>query len=96
MDEGVEGFVAFAVVLGLPGTDGPHALEACDDALFGELAQVVGGEASWNVDRAGAGFGQAQAGLSGVHNRVYAEDEDRDLVLVRSGGTDQPLSFLGQ
>ena len=54
VDEGVEGLVAFAVALGLPGADGASALEAGDDALGGQLAEVVGIESAGEVDRAGA------------------------------------------
>jgi hypothetical protein len=82
VDEGVEGLVAFAVALGLPGADGAAALEAGDDALGGQLAEVVGVEAAGEVDRAGAGLGQAQAGVDGVLHRVHADDEERDLALV--------------
>jgi hypothetical protein len=46
VDEGVEGLVALAVALGLPGADRAAALEAGDDALGGELAEVVGVEAA--------------------------------------------------
>lgn len=58
VDEGVEGLVAFAVAFGLPGADRASALETGDDALGGQLAEVVGVEAAREVDRAGAGFGQ--------------------------------------
>lgn len=34
IDKGVEGLVAFAVALGLPGADGTPALEAGNDGLF--------------------------------------------------------------
>ena len=56
VDEGVEGLVAFAVALGLPGADGAASLEAGDDALGGQLSEVVGVETAGEVDRAGAGL----------------------------------------
>lgn len=58
VDEGVEGLVAFTVALGLPGADRASALEAGDDALGGQLAEIVGVEALGEVDRTGAGLGQ--------------------------------------
>ena len=84
IDEGVEGLVAFAVALRLPGADGSVALEVGDDGLGGQLAEVVGVEAAGEVDRAGAGLVQAQAGVDSVLHRVHADDEERDLALVRA------------
>ena len=46
MDEGVAGFVALAVALGLPGADRAAALEAGDDAFGDQLAEVIGVEGS--------------------------------------------------
>ena len=92
VDEGVECLVALAVALGLPGADGASALEAGDDALGSQLAEIVGVEAAGEVDRAGAGFGEAQAGVDGVLHRVDADDEQRDLALVgprRTAGPDR-------
>lgn len=39
VDEGVEGLVAFAVALGLPGADGSVALEASDEVFFVPLTR---------------------------------------------------------
>ncbi len=90
VDEGVEGLVALAVALGLPGADGTAPLEAGDDALGGQLAEVVGIEAAGEVDGAGAGFGQLQAGVDRVLHRVDADDEERDLALVGAGRSARP------
>lgn len=90
VDEGVQRLVAFAVALGLPGTDGAALLEAGDNAFGGQLAEVVGIEAAGEVDGAGAGFGQLQAGKDGVLHRIHADDEERDLCLVAAGGAAGP------
>src|SRR5690606_36306612 len=74
---------AFTVALRLPGADRAPAIEAGDDALGSELAEVVGDEGAREVDRAGAGLGQAQAGVDGVLHRIHADDEEWDLALVR-------------
>src|SRR5690606_12783366 len=90
IDEGVEGLVAFAVALGLPGADGAAPLEAGDDALGGQLAEVVGVEAAGEVDRAGTGLGQPQAGVDRILYGIDADDEERDLALVRACGAARP------
>ena len=95
VDEGVEGLVALAVALGLPGSDGTAALEAGDDALGGEPAEVVGVEATEEVDLAGAGLGQAQTGVDRVLHRVHAGDQQRDLALVRVGRPARPDGDAG-
>ena len=59
VDEGVEGLVALAVALGLPGADGTAPLEAGDDALGGQLAEVVGVQTAREVNGAGTGLGVA-------------------------------------
>src|SRR5690606_28575574 len=82
--------VAFAVALWLPGTDWAAAFEAGDDAFGGQLAEVVGIEAAGEVDGAGAGFGQFQAGVDGVLHGIDADDEERDLCLVAAGGATGP------
>lgn len=90
VDEGVQCLVAFAVAPGLPGADRTALLEAGDDAFGCQLAEVVGVEAAGKVDRAGAGFGQFQAGIDGVLHGIDADDEERDLCLVAAGGTARP------
>ena len=95
VDEGVEGLVAFAVALGLPGADGSAALEAGDDALGGQLAEIVGVEAAGKVDRAGAGLCQPQARVDRILHRVHSDDEQRDLALVGAGGTARPHGNAG-
>mgnify|MGYP002378658512 CR=1 FL=1 len=95
VDEGVQRLVAFAVALGLPGADGAALLEAGDDAFGGQLAEVVGIEAAGEVDGAGAGFGQFQAGVDGVLHRVHADDEEWDLALVRARRTARPDGDAG-
>ena len=82
VDEGVEGLVAFAVALGLPRADGAALLKAGDDAFSGQLAEIVGVEAAGEVDDAGAGFGEFQAGVDGVLHCVDADDEQWDLARV--------------
>lgn len=54
VDDGVEGLIAFAVPLALPGADEATVLEADNDALGGQLAEVVGVEVAREMDRAGA------------------------------------------
>lgn len=61
IDEGVEGLVAFAVALWLPGADRTPVFEAGDDALGGQLAEIVGVEAAGEVGRARAKLRRAQA-----------------------------------
>jgi hypothetical protein len=42
------------------------------------------------MDRSGAGFREAQAGVDGVLHRVHAHDEERDLALVRARRAARP------
>jgi len=90
VDEGVQRLVAFAIALGLPGADGAALLEAGDNAFGGQLAEVVGIEAAGEVDGAGAGFGQFQAGVDGILHSIDADDEQRNLALVGAGWSTRP------
>jgi len=90
LDEGVESLVAFAVAPGLPGTDRAAAFEALDDTFVGQLAEIVGVGAAGEVDRAGVGFGQFQAGADGVLHGIEADDEQRNLTRVGVRGTAGP------
>ena len=90
VDEGVEGLVALSFALGLPSADGPPALEAGEDALSGQLAEIVSIETTGEVDCAGARLGEAQAGEDCVLHSIHADDEERDLALVRAGGAARP------
>lgn len=74
VDDVVEGLVAFAVELGMSGADAAPALKAGEDALGGQPPRVVGVEADAEVDRSGAGLGQAQAGIDRVLPGIDADD----------------------
>lgn len=90
VDEGVQRLIAFAVALGLPGTDGAPLFEAGDDAFGGQLAEVIGVEAAGEVDGAGSGLRKFMAGLDSVSHGIDADDEQRDLCLVATGGAARP------
>lgn len=81
VDEGIEGLFGFAVALGLPGAARVAAPEAGDDAFGGQLAEVIGAEAAWEVDCAGTGLSEARARVNHVLHRVHAHDEGREPAL---------------
>ena len=93
--EGIEGLVARAVSFGPPGPDGPALVVAGDHALGGELTEVLGIEAAREVDGAGAGFGEPEAGEERVLDRIDAHDEQRDPALVGTGGPTRPDRHAG-
>jgi hypothetical protein len=47
------------------------------------------------MDRAGAGLGELEAGIDGILHRVHANDEERDLALVRARRPARPDGDAG-